>query len=483
MSGLRVAIPSTRHGSDPGGRGARPRAARPDRRRAGRLLLLLALVAAACGEESPEQPDLVLITVDRLAADRLDCFGGPRDEGASICALGEGGVYFAWAASPGTGEASTAATVLTGLAPREHGLRDAGLDFLADAHETLAESLARAGYATAAFVASPRLNRIRRLDQGFEHFDDRLAFADAGDSRRADREGSTSVELSARVRDWLDEAPSPWFVWIHADREDGPGELDRLVSRLASVLDADARRAPGVLFVALRGEAPGADGASAGDVALGSPSIDWRSHRVPIVWRPPGARVPEARAAVSRRLASLPDVAVTLRAVARAPLPAAFDATGAERSALTRSEPDVSGRDAATVPEADVAARSASPGLDLRALVGSSALEAPGGSEAERTVLLETPERTGPVGLASERHLYTRRQSPDDGWGRPLPPASLRALDARYATLPTRPTVVADAALSPGPWQRDLLDASSPVPRLERALARALVRVEESPIP
>lgn len=398
------------------------------------LLVLLGLLALlGCRAEGPARPDLVLITVDGLAADRLACFGGPVEEGLSVCALGEHGTLFAWAASPGLGEASAAATLLTGQAARSHGLADDGRSFLASEHETIAEILALAGYRTAAFVASPRLNRSRRMDQGFDRYDDGLSAQNApGDSAGTPGE-SASIALSDRVQQWIRATPSPRFVWIHAGRANGAGELDRLLSRLAEHLDHDALRT-GVLFAALRGEHT-----EAGD------SIGWRSHRIPLIWRPPeitGTRLPS----VSLRLATLADVAGTLATAARIP------ARASER-----------------------AEQALPPPVDLTQL----ARELDGAdSPQERFVLLETPSPGGKVGLASQTHLYARRRSALDGSGRPVPISELPRHAARFAALPIfdrlRHPAPRSAALSPEPWRSDVLDPASPVPRLEFHLARRL---------
>ena len=399
-----------------------------------RLGLAALLALSACNDEAPTPPDLVLITVDRLAADRLGCFGGAPAAGGSICALGERGTLFAWTTTPGLGEAANAATLLTGLDHVRHGVRDDGHSFLSDPHETVAEALSRTGYATAAFVTSPRLNHSRRLDQGFDLFDDRLALRNAG-------EGGSAVDLSGLVQTWIAKAPSPWFVWIHADRDAGLYELDRLLSRLWQTL-GDRSDGPGILFVALRGEEePTAEVAGTG--------IGWRTHRIPLIWRPPprleGSATPTR---VSHRLASLFDVATTLRGVSHV------------RPRLSDGADPVR-------PE----------GRDLRQL----ALPRPAGdSPEERFVLLETSAPNSEVGLATRSHLYRRRSSPLDGSARPVPTDSLRTLQARYASLPRLGPLQSpsprDAAFSPGAWREDVLSAESPVPRLEFHLARRLAR-------
>ena len=432
------------------------------KRRARVVTLALWMLSAAaggvgCRAEGPPLPDLVLITVDRLAADRLSCFGGASDAGESVCALGRQGTLFAWTASPGRGEASGAATVLTGLPEAIHGVGDDGQSFLANAHPSIVEDLSAAGYATAAFVTSPRVNRSRRLDRGFDLYDDRLASPSRKDrvgTHAGDNAGS--IDLASRVRAWIDAAPSPWFVWIHADRDAGLVELDRLLSRLSQTFDR-AEGGPGILFLALRGEpepaSPGIEATTDADRTIG-----WRTHRVPLIWRPPTydhAQAGPAPRSVSRRLASLMDIVPTLRAAAHL-LPLTAPSKNGEDAAPNGPWPGGAGRDLSAI---EVAPRSDT-------------------SSEERFLLLEASGAGSDVGLASRNHLYTRHASPFDGTGRPVQTSSLIPLAARFASLPKNDPLGSpapgSARLEPGPWRKDVLGAESPVPRLEFHLARQL---------
>lgn len=432
------------------------------------ILFVLSLAAglSGCKNEEPVRPNLVLVTVDRLAADRLACFGGASDAGGSICALGQQGTLFAWTASPGRSEASGAATVLTGVPEAIHGVGQDGQSFLATAHRSIAEDLSEAGYATAAFVASPRVNRSRRLDQGFDLYDDRLASPSrrgrAEDNARDDvaqniaaQDITGSVDLSTRVRAWIDAAPSPWFVWLHADREAGLVELDRLFSRLSQTLEGEDG-GPGILFLALRGEHETVTAEKSGTTTDGNRTIGWRSHRVPLIWRPSTRDRPDGPgpAAVSRRLASLMDILPTLRAAAHL--------TSASGSKDLNDE----------APKASPIRRM---GRDLSASEHDRPDDA---TSQERFLLLVVPAIGGEVGLASQNHLYSRHASPLDGTGRPVQTSSLIPLAARFSTLPKHDPLydpaVYSARLEPGPWRKDVLDAESPVPRLEFHLARQL---------
>lgn len=420
--------------------------------------------------DAPARPSLVLVTVDRLAADRLGCFGGPPEAASSLCALGADGLRFAWATTPSLGEASAAASLLTGLPPEAHGVEDQGVDFLADRHETIAESLARAGYATGAFVASPRLNRARRLDQGFDHYDDRPVY-EPGEA------GNASIARASAIQDWIETAGSPFFVWIHLRSEPGLGELDRLIDRLARVLERDPD-GPGLLFVALAGEASaaisrspvhGSDPRSPTSDASGSRNraggIELPAYRVPLLWRPPdGVPAP----AIRYRLASVLDVLPTLRAAA-----------GLSIADASVSPGPATGR--------DLSAPAHEPGAGRDTTEAGASIDFEARNPNERFLLLKRPEADGTereVGLASEHFLYVRRVSPLDGSGRPVPAPELRTLAARYVKIeplvdgPSQASPT--AALAPPIWQQEILRSTSPVPRLELHLARLLADPESS---
>ena len=391
----------------------------------GLLLMLLAVAAGpGCGSEERPQPNLILITVDHLATDELACFGGPAESGRSLCRLGEQGTLFGWAFAPGRGIASSAATVLTGLPEASHGVDDSGVRFLEDAHETIAERLGRDGYTSAAFVTSPRLNSVRRLDQGFDHYDDRFA---------------SPSELPTRIQSWLARARVPYFVWIHLERDGSPADVDWLFSRLEGLfageveVDGEMEEPPGVLFAALRG-APLRPAVPPSDSESG---IRLASHRVPILWRAPGTRRAELPR-VSFDLASLLDLAPTLARSAHRPF----------------SDP---------APEATLAG-----------LPGRSLDSAPGERE-DRFLLLADGSRGSEVGLVSGPFVYVRRISALDISGGPIPTPSLSELSPRFLMRSTRtPALAGSAGIADPAWREDVLSTDSPVPRLEFHLARQL---------
>jgi len=379
-------------------------------------------LASGCTEEAPDRPDLLLVTLDALPAADLECFRTPDGDsvaapGSGLCALADGGVRFAWAVSAGRGEASAAATVQTGLPPELHSMRDDGASFLADRFETIAERLSRIGYGTAAFMTSPRLNRTRRLDQGFDRYEDGIPPRDPD-------------AIALAIERWARGTPSPRFAWVHVTIGDDLRSVDLKLARIQAALGRRTRQ--GVLVAALIGD-------------VTHPPLSLERHRIPILWRAP-TPAPADAPGVSFRLASLEDVWPTL-----------LGAAGETRTAT-----------------ADPAA-AALRGRDLARLA-----RAPRGTEAEdeRRILLGTPGPDATIGLATATYLYSRRESIIDGSGEPVPMESLVALDARFAPLPLpdplRHPAPRSAGLVPGPWRRDVLASDSPVPSLEFHLARRL---------
>jgi choline-sulfatase len=100
------------------------------------------------------------------------------------------------------------ASVLTGLLPRRHGVRDNG-QVLGPRTPTLAEHLRAQGYATAAFVSGYPLRALFGLDRGFDRYDDTLPVGAEGWLERP------APDTTAAALAWLRGARRPFFLWVH----------------------------------------------------------------------------------------------------------------------------------------------------------------------------------------------------------------------------------------------------------------------------
>ena len=164
--------------------------------------------AAALAAPGPEaRPSVLLITVDTLRPDALGWVGG-RNSTPNLDRLAAAGRAFPGAVSPAPLTLPTHASILTGLLPRNHGLRDNGQVFASSAR-TLAERFREQGYATAAFVSGFPLARQFGLDRGFDLYDDEMTHGVEGYVERR------AAETSKAAAAWLGKATRPWFIWVH----------------------------------------------------------------------------------------------------------------------------------------------------------------------------------------------------------------------------------------------------------------------------
>ncbi|MCK4298828.1 MAG: sulfatase [Planctomycetes bacterium] len=115
--------------------------------------------------------NLILISIDTLRADHLGCYGYREDTSPHIDRFAEGALRFSRARSSVGVTLPSHATMFTSLYPGTH-KADVILSIpLAPEVTTLAEVLRDAGYRTAAVVDGGHMERMWKLDQGFETYD------------------------------------------------------------------------------------------------------------------------------------------------------------------------------------------------------------------------------------------------------------------------------------------------------------------------
>ncbi|MEZ5330546.1 MAG: sulfatase [Thermoanaerobaculia bacterium] len=185
------------------------------------FLLLCVLVGCSRGERW----NVVVATFDTTRADHIGCYGNASASTPVVDALAAEGFLFenAHAAIPITMPSHS--TIMTGLVPMRHGVRDNGLFVLPAGVETLAERLRSAGYATGAAVGSFPLTAKFGLDQGFDLYDDRVQSSQEdfrGRKVRAKQDIFFDERRAQRVNEaiypWLEEvaeAAKPFFLWVH----------------------------------------------------------------------------------------------------------------------------------------------------------------------------------------------------------------------------------------------------------------------------
>ncbi|MEM6927044.1 MAG: sulfatase, partial [Myxococcota bacterium] len=119
----------------------------------------------------PRRPDVILLSIDTLRADHLGSYGYPRDTSPFFDRLASEGARFseAWAPAPWT--LPSHATMLSGLLPEHHGAIEDHLRVPPDV-DFVSTAFQRAGYRTAAIVATLFVSSRYGFDRGFDHFED-----------------------------------------------------------------------------------------------------------------------------------------------------------------------------------------------------------------------------------------------------------------------------------------------------------------------
>ena len=175
---------------------------------------------AGCGKSDASRadarrgPDIVLITVDTLRADRVGATGGPVGVTPAIDELARGGAAFLDATAHVPLTLPSHASILTGRYPTAHGVHDnSGFTVGADV-PTLATFLHGAGYHTAAFVSSFVLRGATGLSRGFDRYDDRFEGAGRAHVTTGSLE-RRAADVARDVTQWLAAAPHPFFLWVH----------------------------------------------------------------------------------------------------------------------------------------------------------------------------------------------------------------------------------------------------------------------------
>ncbi len=283
--------------------------------------LLAALLQAACGGGAAPGPSAVLITLDTTRWDVVGAMGGRQGSTPHLDALAAEGVTFLQAHTVAPLTLPAHSSMLTGLYPLRHTVRDNNAK-LPDSAETLAERARAHGLATAAFVASAALDRVTGVAQGFDVFDQPATPELQTQHDFAERPATAVTEAALR---WLRgrDRGRPFLLWVHYFDPHAPYEpppahsqaahpylgevasMDQEIGRLLHALrDDPAWGSTLVLAVADHGEALGDHGEPTHSAYCYESVL-----RVPLLLRRPGAAGAGERSA---ELATVADVHPTL---------------------------------------------------------------------------------------------------------------------------------------------------------------------------
>jgi arylsulfatase A-like enzyme/tetratricopeptide (TPR) repeat protein len=157
------------------------------------------------------RPSLVLITLDTTRRDHIGVYGKKGAATENIDQIAQEGIRFDQAYSTVPLTTPAHASILTGLYPPKHGIRNNGDAILPNEATTIAEVLQKRGYDTAASVSAFVTTRIWQLDQGFGTYFDTL-----GSEEQRWAQERSAEKVTDDLVSWLKEAhEDPFFVWAH----------------------------------------------------------------------------------------------------------------------------------------------------------------------------------------------------------------------------------------------------------------------------
>lgn len=205
------------------------------------------------GREKLYRPNIILLTIDTLRSDRLGCYGYKPTITPNIDRLAKKSVRFEQAITGGSWTQAAFPVILTSTNASMYG---GCLGPLSPARPMPIQNLRELGYRTAGFSTSPLLSRNYGYQQGFDHFVD-LIPEEKDPSLRRIKGGHfllkqpithslaklfgirtrpaklyvSAEQLTREVCRWINDNPSPFFVWAHYMDVHWPYHLEeRLIS-------------------------------------------------------------------------------------------------------------------------------------------------------------------------------------------------------------------------------------------------------------
>ncbi|HVN83393.1 MAG TPA: sulfatase-like hydrolase/transferase [Candidatus Binatia bacterium] len=187
----------------------------PVDRRGVALALICGLAFASCGHGEVRPPNIFLLLIDTLRADRVSCYqpaGAQPPLTPFLAAFAEHSAVFRKAYAQSSWTKPSVASLFTSRYPSQHHVTEFGVN-LAAGEATVAAALKARGYSTASFSANVLVS-WQGYEQGFDHF----AYIGPPPSEGIGKGRADQVNSAALT--WLDEQPTgsgarPVFLYLH----------------------------------------------------------------------------------------------------------------------------------------------------------------------------------------------------------------------------------------------------------------------------
>ena len=183
------------------------------------------------------RPNVILITIDTLRADRLGCYGHKGGLTPNLDRLAQNGIRFEQAITGGSWTQAAFPVLLTSTYASMYG---GCLGPLSPQRPSPIEALANNGYTTGGFTTSPLLSTTYGYQRGFRHFVELVPQEKEtslrkikggqkllrtplthyvsnllGQQTRPARVYMNAAEVNHSVCQWLDTVQGPFFAWLH----------------------------------------------------------------------------------------------------------------------------------------------------------------------------------------------------------------------------------------------------------------------------
>ncbi len=199
------------------------------------LLVTLGIVGLGCtarpedaGDSSAgSRPNVVVVLIDTLRADRMSLYGYDRETSPRLEALAEEAVVFERAHAPAPWTLPSVVSMMLSQPPCEHGIL-VDRRAVGSQQRPLARRLSEAGYQTAALYVNPYAGKLSGLDLGFD--------VSSLESDQIDGD---------RVTSWLldRDTERPFFLYLHNTEPHDPVKVEnRYLRRMGDAVPAYQRR-------------------------------------------------------------------------------------------------------------------------------------------------------------------------------------------------------------------------------------------------
>jgi len=182
------------------------------------IILCLLVLSPALAAAAADPPNVILITLDTVRADRMGFLGSKLGLTPQLDSLASQSVVFEHAYSQAPITPVSHATILTGTFPQYHGIRNFG-DRLPPSVPFLPDILHAQGYHTGAFVGSiildPKNGFASGFERGFDVYNAGFHRQKTGERREASMQRRGDVTLGFAL-EWIGQQKGgPFFLWFH----------------------------------------------------------------------------------------------------------------------------------------------------------------------------------------------------------------------------------------------------------------------------